>query len=180
MNGGGPTVKKLIGEYRITLRHVNKSRTEATNKEDRSLLASCVDSLGYSIRFMEKGKNPDSRRGITRLSSIQREVPMDPHNVAFVRAAALQRQPLEISKVMQRAIDDLGIVLEDLSPKEKEAYSLVKGSGYSFGAAAEIMNVQKATVQTLVKRAEDKIYAMVSDLTDHGIVFKHGVQLEMF
>jgi RNA polymerase sigma-70 factor (ECF subfamily) len=57
---------------------------------------------------------------------------------------------------------------------------LVRGSGYSFGAAAEIMQIQKATVQTLVKRAEVKIYSMVEDLTDHGIVFKKPVQAAMF
>ena len=173
-------MKKLIGEYRIALRSVNKSRTEATNKEDRSLLASCVDSLGYSIKFMEKGKNPDCRRGITRLSNTQREIPVDPQNAAFVRSVALHNQSFEVSKEMQKAIDDLGIVLKTLSKKEKEAYSLVRGSCYSFGAAAEIMKIQKATVQTLVKRAEDKIYAMVVDLTDHGIVFKKPVQTAMF
>lgn len=173
-------MNKLIREYRIALRRVNKSRTEATDKEDRSLLASCVDSLSYSIKYMEKGKNPDSRRGITRLSNLQREVPVDPQNVAFVRAVALQYQPTEISKEIQNAIDGLGIVLKVLSKKEKEAYSLVRGSCYSFEAAAVIMQVKKATVQTLVKRAEDKIYAMVEDLTDHGIVFKKPVQVEIF
>lgn len=88
--------------------------------------------------------------------------------------------PSEISEKMQKAIDDLGIVLKALSFKEKEAYSLVRANGYSFGAAAEIMQIQKGTVQTLVKRAEDKIYSMVTDLTDHGIVFKQPFQLEMF
>lgn len=173
-------MKKLIKEYQITLRRVNRARTMATNKEDKSLLASCADSLSFSIKYMEIGKHPDSRRGITRLSSIQREVPMDPRNVAFVRAAALQSEPSEISERMQRAIADLGIVLKELSTKEKDAYSLVRGSGYSFGAAAEIMDLQKGTVQTLVKRAEDKIYFMVEDLTDHGIVFKQDIQMEMF
>jgi RNA polymerase sigma-70 factor (ECF subfamily) len=173
-------VKKLIEEYRITLRHVNKAKTKATNPEDRSLLASCADSLSFSIEYMEKGKNPNSRRGITRLSSTQREIPVDPRNVAFVRAAVLQSQAPEISEKMRRAIVDLDIVLRDLSEKEQEAYSLVRGSSYSFAAAAVIMDVQKGTVQTLVRRAEDKIRDMVEDLTDHGIIFKQDIQLEMF
>ena len=173
-------MRKLIGEYRITLRHVNRARTMATITEDKSILASCVDSLSFSIKYMEKGKHPDSRRGITRLSNKQREIPVDPRNIAFVRAAALQSHSPEVSERMRRAIDDLGIVLKELSAKELEAYSLVRGSCYSFGAAAVIMGIQKATVQTLVKRAEDKIYSMVADLTDHGIVFKKPVQVAMF
>jgi len=173
-------VKNLINEYKITLRRVNRARTEATTKEDKSLLASCADSLSFSIKYMEMGKHPDNRRGITRLSGIQREVPVDPRNVAFVRAAALQGQSPEISEKMQKAIKDLGIVLKELSAKEQEAYSLVRGSGYSFGATAMIMDLQKSTVQTLVRRAEDKINDMVADLTNSGIVFKHPVQMEMF
>ena len=173
-------MKKLIGEYRIALRHVNKSRTVATRREDRSLLAGCADSLGYSIKFMEMGKNPDCRRGITRRSDLKREVPMDPRSRVFVRAVALQSQSPEISKETQNAINDLGIVLKVLSPKERLAYSFVRSSGYSFQEAAELMKLKKTSVQTLVKRAEDKIYHMVSDLTDSGIVFKKPVQPAMF
>ena len=173
-------MKKLIKEYRLSLRCVNKARAVATGKVDRSLLASCADSLGYSIKYMEKGKNPDTRRGITRLSALRREIPVDPQSVAFVGAVAIQSRPPEISEGMQKAIDDLGIVLKVLSKKEREAYSFVRGSGYSFAIAAELMNVQKSTVQTLVKRAEDKIFALVSELTDGGIIFKKPVQAAMF
>lgn len=173
-------LRQLIDEYKITLRRVNKARTRATNKEDKSILASCVDSLSFSIKYMEIGKHPNNRRGIARMSSVQREIPVDPRNVAFVRAAALQGQTLEISEKMRKAIDDLGIVLKKLSVKELEAYSLVRGSGYSFGVAAAIMQIEKSSVQTLVRRAEDKIHDMVLDLTNNGIVFKKDVQMEMF
>lgn len=152
----------------------------ATDPEDKKLLGSCADSLSYSIEYMEKGKQPGSRRGITRLSSTQREVPVDPQNIAFVRAAALQSQSPEINEKMLRVMDDLKIVLRDLTIKEKEAYSLVRANGYSFGDTANIMGIQKGTVQTLVKRAEEKIYLMVEDLTDQGITFKQDIQLEMF
>ena len=173
-------MKKLIGEYRIALRHVNKTRMEATDREDRSLLSSCADSLGYSIRFMEMGKNPDCRRGITRRSDLKREVPMDPRSLVFARAIALQSQTPENSEETKNAITDLGIVLKALSKKERLAYTYVRSSGYSFQDAAELMDLKKASVQTLVKRAEDKIYFLVSDLTDHGIAFKMPVQPAIF
>lgn len=173
-------MKELINEYKMGLRHVNRTKIMATDPEDRKLLGSCADSLSYSIEYMETGRQPGSRRGITRRSSTQREIPVDPQNVAFVRAAALQSQPSEINEKMLRALDDLKIVLRDLTMKEKEAYSLVRANGYSFGDAAEIMEIHKGTVQTLVKRAEEKIYMMVEDLTDQGIVFKQDIQLEMF
>lgn len=173
-------MKQLIKEYHITLRRINRAKTEATNTEDKSLLASCSDSLSFSIKYMEMGKHPDNRRGITRRSSLQREIPVDPQDEAFVRAAALQRQPSEVSDRIQSAIKDLKIAMRDLTMKEKEAYALVRADGYSFGEVAWIMGIQKSTVQTLVKRAEEKIGDMVEDLTDRGIVFKQDIQLEMF
>ncbi|WP_407310959.1 sigma factor-like helix-turn-helix DNA-binding protein [Desulfosporosinus sp. SB140] len=173
-------MKKLIKEYKITLRRVNRAKENATNNEDKSLLASCADSLSFSIKYMEMGKHPDNRRAITRRSSVQREIPMDPRNLDFVRALALQNHPSEISEKMMRAINDLGIVLKAMTIKEQEAYMLVRANGYSFGAAAEIIGIQKGTVQTLVKRAEEKISDMVEDLTDHGIDFRKNIQLEMF
>ncbi|MDQ7095961.1 sigma factor-like helix-turn-helix DNA-binding protein [Desulfosporosinus sp. PR] len=173
-------MEQLIKEYKIALRRVNKARSEATNEEDKSLLSSCADSLGFSIKYMELGKHPDNRRAITRRSSIQREIPMNPKNLDFIRALAMQNQPSEISDKMKKAIDDLGIVLRVMTTKEQEAYSLVRANGYSFSDAATIMHIQKATVQTLVKRAEDKIYLLIEDLTDHGITFKQDIQLEMF
>ena len=173
-------MKKLIGEYRVALRRVNKARARATSREDRSLLAGCADSLDFAIRYMEMGKNPDSRRGITRQSNFKREIPMDPQSVAFVRAVAIQGHPPEVSEETQKAIDGLGIVLKALSAKERLAYLFVRGSGYSYQEAAELMKITKASVQTLVKRAEDKIYHMVSDLTDSGIVFREPRQPGMF
>ncbi|HBV87039.1 MAG TPA: hypothetical protein DEF42_10395 [Desulfosporosinus sp.] len=171
---------ELINEYKIALRHVNRAKNLATDPEDIKLLGSCADSLSYSIEYMETGKQPGSHRGITRLSSTQREVPVDPRNIAFVRAVALQSQSPESNEKLLRAIDDLKIALRDLTTKEKEAYSLVRANGYSFGDAAAILGIQKGTVQTLVRRAEEKIYLMVEDLTEHGIVFKQHIQLEMF
>lgn len=56
---------------------------------------------------------------------------------------------------------------------------LVRANGYSFGVTAQIMGIQKATVQTLVKRAEDKISEMVEDLTIVGL-YLGDVQLLLY
>ncbi len=174
-------MKYLIKEYRNTLRSITKSRMKATDEDERCILGSCIDSLEFAIEYMEKGKHPDNRRAITRRSGIKREVPMDPQSFTFIRAAALQRISItEISPDIRKALDDLDIVLKLLSAKEREAYILVRGNGYSFGNAARLMRMKKGTVQVLVKRAEDKIYDLVADLTEQGIVFKRPVQTAFF
>lgn len=173
-------MRELIKEYRLALRITKKARLKSINEDDRKILGSCISSLNFAIEYMEKGKHPDNRRAITRLDHSRREIPMDPHSMAFVRAAAVQHDSSDISPKMKKAINDLGIVLDKLTVKEREAYLLVRGSGYSFGDAATLMKLQKGTVQVLVRRSEEKIYSMVSDLTEQGIIFKGPVQEALF
>lgn len=47
--------------------------------------------------------------------------------------------------------------LELLSARELEAYTLVRGDGFSFGDAAQLMRVSKARVQICLRRAQYKI-----------------------
>lgn len=172
-------MKGLIKEYKKALREINKAKRQTTDPCQRNILASCIDSLEFAIEYMETGRHPDNRRAITRRSDTQREIFMDPQNFAFIRMAAPQRTNVEANSNFQKAIDHLDIVLKRLSQKELEAYTHVRANGYSFGEAAQAMGIQKGTVQVLVKRAEIKIYDLVSDLTDKGITFKRPAEIAL-
>lgn len=64
--------------------------------------------------------------------------------------------------------------------KRPRGRDLVRGNGYSFTETARLMKMQKGTVQVLLKRAEEKIYNLVADLTEQGISFKRPVQTAVF
>ena len=149
---------ELIREYRKALQEVNKERFEA-GEEDQKLLGSCVDSLKYSIEYMEKGKPPENRRAITRLSRLQREIPIDPKDHAFIRSAVLYKTAGDNLTAKQK--ETLQALLGLLTVKEREAFFMVRGNGYSFGETATLMGVAKGTVQNMVLRAEKKIAHVV-------------------
>lgn len=172
---------KLIREYKASLRMVNKAKAKADADDEayKKLLRNCADSLSYSLEYMVKGREPGNRRAITRRSGTQREIPVSPENISFIRAAVLQRKLADdLSEEQKELLADL---LEILTPKEKEAFVMIRGNGYSFSEAAEIMKVTKGTVQNLVARAEEKFgFVVRKDEIKEDIVFEKPVQRVLF
>lgn len=169
---------ELIREYRGTLRAVNKARFGAVG-DDRKLLGSAADSVRFAITYMERGQHPENRRAVTRLSGEQREVPFDPMNAFFVKQAALQRRTKsELTLAQQDLLDDL---LAILTPREREAFMMVRGGGYSFAQAAQLSGVTKGTTQNLVARAEKKLHFVVrKPPKGRGIILSQPLQRVMF
>jgi DNA-directed RNA polymerase specialized sigma24 family protein len=151
---------KLIREYRATLRMVERARRETDDKQDKANLSAASSDLRYGIEYMATGRRPGSRRGITNLSVEQRETPYNPQDYQFIKLTALQKKPVSALSIHQRELlDDL---LNILTPREKEAFELVRGQGYSQAKAAEILKLKsRGTVQNLVERAERKLRFVV-------------------
>ncbi len=175
---------KLIREYKATLKMVEKAR-ETANEHDEPILGNVATGLRYSIEYMVMGKIPGNRRGITNLSYEQREVPWDPENHQFVKMAALQKKPVSaLSPAQQELLDDL---LDILTPREKEAFELVRGQGYSYNETAQLMKITKASAQHFVIRAEKKLHLVIRQppnsrerISDEKPVLKKPVQRVLF
>lgn len=151
---------RLIREYRATLRVVEKARKVAEDVSDRKNLGSAASDLRYSIEYMTTGRRPGSRRGVTNLSAEQRETPFDPQDYLFIQMAALQKKTVDNLSQHQREL--LSDLLDILTPREKEAFELVRGRGYSFEEARQVLNQKsRGAVQTLVERAEKKLRFVV-------------------
>jgi len=148
----------LLRQYRNTLKMVNQAVNTAT-EHDKPILGNVATGLRFSIEYMELGKIPGTRRGITNLSYEQREVPWDPDDCILLKMAALQKKPVSsLSADQQNLLDDL---LDILTPREKEAFELVRGQGYSFSEAARLMKITKASAQHFVIRAEKKLHFVI-------------------
>jgi len=172
-------VEELIKEYRKSLEAVNKCRFMIADEHSKKLLGNCATSLRYSIEYMEIGKEPGNRRSITNRSYEQRTVPMDPNSYDFLKAAV-------INKVAQNNLSDEKRVLVDdllalLTPKQREAFVMVRGNGYSFSQAGKMMKIKETSVQSHVDRAEKKMRCIVSkDRDSNKINVKKPVQCVIF
>jgi len=157
-------VRELLAGYRETFKMVKAARLEEKGKdrkEDYELLGNILVSLNYIIKYLDQGFPPEDKRGIYRSkwSQEQREIPFDPANAFFIREAALQRKmKSELTEEQRELLEDL---LATLTEKEREAFIMIRGNGYSFTEAAYSMGVNKGTIQNMIYRAEKKLHFVV-------------------
>lgn len=142
-------MKKLIREYRESLRALRK----AARKADPVPLywASMVSSTEWAIRYMETGEIPGTKWSVARWSIEDREVLFDPQ--VLDRVFTLPAATPEVSEGVRLMLEHLMMCL---SRREREAFMLIKGQGYSYSETAEHMGMSKGSVYNLIKRAEKK------------------------
>ncbi len=153
-----------IQQYKLALRRVRTYQRKLSQKREafqpvtneESILTGIIDSLTYSIEYLETGREPGTRRGAHRRSREQREVPFDPDWINRRRIPIIQEEP--VSEETRELLED---VLNTLSYYERQTFELVRGQGFSYGEAAKLLKVSKGTVQNLVDRAESKLLIAV-------------------
>ncbi|MHB1420826.1 MAG: sigma factor-like helix-turn-helix DNA-binding protein [Bacillota bacterium] len=169
-------MEELIRDYKATLRAVNRARFVVKDEESKHLLSSSASDLGYSIHYMILGREPGSRRAITRRSYIQREKVVSPHLMAQVFRA---KEGLAPQANLQDLVDDL---LATLTPAEAQVLYMVKAIGYSHGYAAQLMGYKsRGAIQQLVERAMEKLQSVVQmPHSSKRVILNKPIQRVMF
>lgn len=148
--------EQLIDEYRQSLRLVRRaierarSRVDDTAAIDRSHLRAMEAELVWTLEYLETGHVPDFRRGAYKWI-----VPVDPHQLrcmAKIKSATNEQADWVTTDV------DLDQLLSVLTPREREAFVLVRGHNCTYREVARFMGLRSVgTVANLVKRAERKV-----------------------
>ena len=153
--------KEMLPEYVGTLGVVRELTSRALKRRsvdpdknaemlgDVVLLRSMDEDLQWTIKYMATGD--DSVYGRYR-----RCIPVDP--TALTKWIEDHQRYTPIHNRNQ-AREDLVAVLDELSPRECEAYLLKVGEGLSYKVTAEMLGVTDGTVRQLVHRARSRIGA---------------------
>lgn len=151
--------ERLIDEYRESLRLVRRAHQRAKQRRDEDQdeqaaldcqqLSSMERDLQWVIDYLEKGCMPEYHRGAYKWT-----VPVDPsHLKRMVKA-----KPKDGGQSRWSTPNvDLRNLLSVLSPREREAFIMVRGRGISYRQAAEYLGVSPGTVSAMVRRAERKV-----------------------
>lgn len=113
--------------------------------------SSMVATTEWAIRYMETGEIPGTKHKVARWSTEDREVLFDP--TVMDRVFSLPEATPEVSEGVRAMLEHLMMCL---SQREKEAFVLVKGQGYTHNEAAEFMGLSRGNVYNLLRRAERK------------------------
>ena len=139
-------MRELIREYRQSLRALRKANPAPLYR------SSMVATTEWAIRYMETGEIPGTKHKVARWNTEDREVLFDPTVMDRVFSLPAATAP-EVSEGVRAMLEHLMMCL---STREREAFVLVKGQGYTHSEAAEFMGLSRGNVYNLLRRAENK------------------------
>ncbi|WP_269431583.1 sigma factor-like helix-turn-helix DNA-binding protein [Bacillus sp. SA1-12] len=113
-----------------------------------------MGDLEFTIEWLEKGRQPGAKRGYDRRDSYKRMLIKDP-KIIDTFSKGIYKDSDE--KVSSADLDQIKDALSVLTNREKEIFILNKVLLFSYEEIANILGVKKLTVQSNIKRAENKM-----------------------
>lgn len=130
-----------------------KDRSSFLRKELK-IIGGMISDLQYAIEWLETAREPGTRRTISNRSRYQRtSLLAEIEKLSYLVTIEQENK----RKATEDEIERITATLNNLSDKERAAYLAVKGQNLSYAKAGEILGVSKASVQSYVNRAQDKI-----------------------
>lgn len=149
---------ELIQEYTNGRQELSKAKqeldvTDLVDSQDMKQINDMIDSLSYSIEWMETGRQPGTFRGADKRAIYQRQYV---ESMDFIPDIVEQLEPKQLYMTNEEKII-LSDILASFSVRERQCYLLHVAQGLSMEKIAEQMGVSKSTVQTHIARAKKKV-----------------------
>ena len=123
-------------------------------RKELKIIGGMISDLQYAIEWLETAREPGTRRTISNCSRYQRtSLLAEIEKLSYLVTIEQENQ----REATEDEIERITAMLNNLSDKERAAYLAVKGQNLSYAKAGEILGVSKASVQSYVNRAQDKI-----------------------
>ena len=127
---------------------------------DQSKVNSMVDSMTYSIDWMETGRQPDSYRGVDKRNAYRVKCYEEMDIIPDINEALRkEREPLYITGQQRKVLLQ---VFNNFSDRERQCYIMYEAEGLSMQQIAEKLGIKKRTVQQYIERAREKVSLIIS------------------
>lgn len=128
----------------------NRDDLTAEDEADKKIISSMIRDLEYVIKWLETGRNPDSRRGIDKHGAYT----MDPQILDRIK---IQKPKVDVKELPIHQKVMIEEAIDGLTEKERDAFLMIRVEGLTYEYAAELMNIKKTSIQNHLQRAEKKI-----------------------
>ncbi|PIC81045.1 RNA polymerase subunit sigma-70 [Sporosarcina sp. P18a] len=155
---------QLIQEYTDGRQQLRKKADQLDRKnpldmQDLKQFNSMIESMSYSLEWMETGRQPGTYRGAEESNVYQKR---SYENMDWLPDLEAQlREENDINKKHLFMTREEKIILADIlssfSLRERQCYLLHKGQKKSMSDIAEGLGVSKSMVQQSIRRAKKKI-----------------------
>lgn len=164
---------KLMGK--VTLITTLRQEREEIEQEivslesDMKTLGEMIRDVEYILEWLETGRRPGNKRGVERLAAYQREKPVDPLKLQAYVANRSSGGAVQCARIPDKELDRIEFALAQLTPRERECYEMVRGNALSYGETAELLGIERGSVQWFVEAADTKLRHHINqaDLFDY-------------
>lgn len=123
--------------------------------QDKSKINSMVDSMTYSIDWMETGRQPDTYRGVDKKDKYRAKFYDDMDVIPDINEELRkEREPLYMDQEQRMALLQL---FHNFSDRERQCFIMHVAEGLSMQKIADKLNLSKWTVRTYINRAKEKV-----------------------
>jgi RNA polymerase sigma-70 factor (ECF subfamily) len=151
---------RLIQEYTEGKKELNALKERSIDALDIKQINSMIDSMSYSIDWMTTGRQPGTYRGIDKRGIYQRQFIQTIECIPDI-TEQLESEPKQLYMTREEKII-LADILGALSHRERHCYIMYVSQGLSMSKIAEEIGLSKATVQSYINRAKNKVKDRVS------------------
>nr|WP_242055351.1 sigma factor-like helix-turn-helix DNA-binding protein [Cytobacillus firmus] len=145
---------------------INAKEASQFIRHEASIYRSIRNELEFAICWMKNGHSPESKRGIERRASYQIEKPIDPLLMQRYFRSQEACYPwddgMKEHVVTRSEKEVLSRAMDTLTDKEREVYLMFKGQSFSQYKIADMMNISRSSVKTMISRADKKIHKVIS------------------
>ncbi|HDT6305199.1 LuxR C-terminal-related transcriptional regulator [Staphylococcus aureus] len=152
-------MKDLLIEYRKTrlcVLNKIKSLEYKVDEEDKlSIYKDILKDIDYTIEWLTCGHEPDNYNAIDRSQCYL--VDNDVINKAFSESMYKKNSDVEYNDIINDVNNKVSYALMKLTPKELECFIMVKCEGLSLKQTADLLKINKSTVNGYLTRVSKKI-----------------------
>lgn len=154
----------LIEEYKEGRKELNDMHDNLTDsladEVDGSYINGMIDSMSFSIEWMETGKEPGTYRGIYKNNKYKAKQ-YDEMDILpdITDQLEKEREPLYMDREQRRTLIQL---FRSFSDRERQCYVMYEAEQMSMQQIADRLNISKGTVQMYIKRARKKVNDIAS------------------
>ncbi|HHW5043001.1 TPA: sigma factor-like helix-turn-helix DNA-binding protein [Staphylococcus aureus] len=152
-------MKDLLIEYRKTrlcVLNKIKSLEYKMDEEDKlSIYKDILKDIDYTIEWLTCGHEPGNYNAIDRSQCYL--VDNDVINKAFSESMYKKNSDVEYNDIINDVNNKVSYALMKLTPKELECFIMVKCEGLSLKQTADLLKINKSTVNGYLTRVSKKI-----------------------
>ncbi|BDV05265.1 TPA: RNA polymerase subunit sigma-70 [Staphylococcus aureus] len=152
-------MKDLLIEYRKTrlcvLNKIKSLKYKVDEEDKLSIYKDILKDIDYTIEWLTCGHEPGNYNAIDRSQCYL--VDNDVINKAFSESMYKKNSDVEYNDIINDVNNKVSYALMKLTPKELECFIMVKCEGLSLKQTADLLKINKSTVNGYLTRVSKKI-----------------------